>query len=465
MKVQRRDGIGVCGLTMLTPLACALLAPGSAAMAGDDPLQVAKLVADDGTPADLFGDSVALRGDLILVGAFGDGPGSAYVFARDGAEWSQQAKLVADDGSAFDFFGDAVAADGETVVIGAPAHDGDEPRNGAAYVFTCNDGQWTQQAKLVADTPSMFAEFGGAVALEDDTIIVGAEHDEGHGTEAGAAYVFTREGTEWTQQTELVAEGQLPHDHLGCSVDICADTAVIGAYGVGLHSSGAAHVFVRDGDDWTRQAQLTPDDPGDYARFGCSVAIDGDTIVAGAFGDDENGYRAGAAYVFVRDGDAWAQQAKLALDDGEAEDEFGRSADVSGDIAVIGSPRRAGGQPASGAAYVWVRTGESWEQRAEFTSDDIDDHDAFATSLAIEQQHVVVGTPFDDDNGFDSGSAYIFDLGSACPADFDGNGVVDTVDLLYLLGAWGTPDGDVDGDGNTDTVDLLALLGAWGDCP
>ena len=360
MERRWQDGKRVRHLAVLSALACMLAGIGSAAWGDGDPVQVAKLLAEDGTSADLFGYSVSLSGDLIVVGAYGDGAGSAYVFACDGTQWVQQAKLVADDGALYDFFGNAVAVDGETVVIGAP-------------------------------------------------------FDDDFGVQSGSAYVFTRSG-----------------------------------------------------DDWVQQAKLVPSDPEDHDWFGCSVAISGDTIVVGAHGDDDNGSNSGSAYVFVCVGEAWTQQAKLLPDDGHGLDIFGWSADVSGDIAVIGSPQDSQGHFKSGSAYVWIRVGETWTQQAKFVSDDVDEADSFAESVALEQNRLVVGTPDDDDNGSSSGSAYVFDLGSACPADVTGDGVVNTEDLLAVLAAWGPCEGcpeDIDADGVVDTADLLFLLGAWGDCP
>jgi len=471
MDGRREGGSESRGSVILAALAGLIIAGlGNPTLGDGDPIQVAKLLADDGTPADLFGYSVSLSGDLIVVGAYGDATaaGSAYVFAWDGAQWIQQAKLMADDGASYDFFGQATAIDGETVVIGAPSDDDHGVQSGSAYVFARSGNDWVQQAKLVADDASEDAEFGGSVAVEDDTIIIGAEGDGGIGPEAGAAYVFTRIGSEWIQEAKLLTDDQLQYDHLGCSVDLCGEMAVIGARKAGNPSYGAAYLFVRDGTTWTQQAKLMADDPEELDWFGCCVAISGDTIIVGAYGDDDNGFNSGSAYAFVRQGGAWTQQAKLLPDDGHGYDIYGWSADVSGDIAVIGSPGDSEGVFKSGSAYVWVRNGETWTQQAKFVSDDVDESDGFAESVALEQDRLVVGTPDDDDNGSSSGSAYVFDMGSACPADVTGDGVVDTADLLAVLAAWGPCEGcpeDINGDGIVSTEDLLILLAAWGECP
>jgi hypothetical protein len=328
------------------------------------PVELAKLLADDGAGNDSFGFSVALSGDTALVGAFRDSDdekgsdlGSAYVFTRSGATWSQQAKLTAADGTPNDTFGGSVALSGDTAVIGAILNDDSGDDSGAAYVFTRSGTTWSLQAKLTAADGAAGDWFGYGVTLSGDTAVIGAVHDDDRGIDSGSAYVFTRTGTTWSLQAKLTA------------------------------ADGAA---------------------GDV--FSISSALSGDTVVIGADLNDARGVDSGAAYVFTRSGVTWSQQAKLTATDGAAGDLFGYSVALAGDIAVIGANMADDKDLNSGAAYVFTRSGSLWSQRAKLTAADGTSDDALGWSVALSGNTTVIGAAHDDDKGKDSGSAYVFDI-------------------------------------------------------
>ncbi|HVF35041.1 MAG TPA: hypothetical protein VND91_06925, partial [Candidatus Saccharimonadia bacterium] len=313
----------------------------------------------DGAQGDNFGYSVAVAGNTALVGSYfddvgaSDEQGSVYVFVRNGASWSLQAKLVAADGGEYQYFGQAVALEGDTALIGT---DGTP---GAAYVFVRSGTSWSQQAKL---TPSDGADtdwFGTAVALSGDTAIVGAAaHDFGTAVNQGSAYVFTRTGTSWNEQAKLVAANGTAGDRFGEAVAISGDSIVVGA----AHdqaSSGTAYVFVRSGSTWSEQAEL--DRLGGSASddfFGRSVAISGETLAVGVLFDDVGGTtNQGSVRVYVRSGTTWAEQATLAASDPRSTALFGRAIALVGDTVVVGAP-------STDATYVFTRSGTVWSEQA-----------------------------------------------------------------------------------------------------
>jgi len=206
------------------------------------------IAALDGAKYDLFGWSVSVYGDTAVIGAKGDDlyKGSAYVFTRSGSTWTQQAKLNASDGEDHDFFGYSVSVYGDTAVIGA---NGNDLGKGSAYVFTRNGSTWTQQAKLNASGGEANDLFGSSVSVYGDTAVIGADYDDGFN---GSAYVFTRSGSTWTQQAKLNASDGAANDYFGFSVSVYGDTAVIGANEHG--NNGSAYVFTRSGSTWTQQA-------------------------------------------------------------------------------------------------------------------------------------------------------------------------------------------------------------------
>ncbi|WP_417909234.1 FG-GAP repeat protein [Candidatus Electronema sp. PJ] len=284
--------------------------------------QQAKLTAEDGDAGNWFGWSVAVDGGTAVIGAAGRS-NSAYVFVRAAnGTWSQQAKLTGEGGSELDSFGNSVAVDGDTAVIGVEGDAVNGIRSGSAYVFVrAADGTWSQQAKLTAEDGTEWDLFGGSVAVSGGTAVIGARHDVGgNGYVDGSAYVFARaaDGT-WSQQVKLTTPDPvfLANDAFGSSVAVDGGTAVITVVGSSYdgrgEKSGAAYVFVRAANGtWSKQAKLTASDEATDDQFGHSVSISGDTVLIGAYGDDDRGENSGSAYVFVRAADGtWSQQAAV----------------------------------------------------------------------------------------------------------------------------------------------------------
>ncbi|MBN2243444.1 MAG: FG-GAP repeat protein [Acidobacteria bacterium] len=384
-----------------------------------------KLTASDGAAGDYLGRSVAISGDTVVVGADYDDDkgidsGSAYVFVRSGNAWSEQQKLTASDGAAGDYFGWKVAVSGDTVVIGAYGDDDKGIESGSAYVFVRNGGSWSEQQKLTASDGAEGDYFGDSVAISGDTVVVGADYDGDNGVESGSAYVFVRSGGSWSEQQKLTASDGAAGDFFGWNSAIDEDTVVIGAYGdddTGVES-GSAYVFVRSGGIWSQQRKLTASDGAEGDYFGDSVAISGDTAVVGADYDDDSGFESGSAYVFVRSGGAWSQQQKLTASDGAAGDYFGWSVAITGDTVVIGADYDDDKGTNSGSAYVFVRSGGTWGEQRKFTASDGAAGDNFGRSVAVSPDAVVIGAFGDDDRGTDSGASYVYKKSAVLPFMF-----------------------------------------------
>lgn len=349
-----------------------------------------------------FGDVVAISGDTVVVGAPQDGGGSAYVFVRDGGMWSQQQKLTASDTASGDNFGESVAISGDLAVVAAPR---DDNFSGSAYVFVRAAGVWTLEQKLLASDRSVGDFFGTSVAIDGETIVVGAEDS---GSFSGSAYVFVRNGGMWIQQQKLTAGDAPAAANFGSSVAISGETTVIGARADATSGfdAGSAYVFVRSGAAWSQQQKLIANDAAAASQFGISVAISGDTALVGAFLDDAAAMNSGSAYVFVRSGSAWAQEQKLIASDAAAEIGFGFSVDIGGDIAVIGSFLPGTEQLRS--AYAFMRSAGTWIQQQKIVSSDIQPGDGFGHSVALSGATLVVGA-------FDPGAAYVFEADTTPP--------------------------------------------------
>jgi len=328
-------------------------------ISNNDWLEQDKLLASDGADFDYFGFSVSIDGDYAIIGAYadddnGDKSGSAFIFKRESTSWNEQAKLVPSDGAADDCFGISVSIDGDYAIIGA---DGDDNFKGSAYVFKRDGTNWTQEDKLIASDGATGDCFGFSVSIDGDYAIIGAKYDDDNGSNSGSAYIFKRESTSWTEQAKLLASDRAVHDWFGWSVSIDGDYAIIGARydddnGIG---SGSAYIFIRSGTSWSQQAKLLASDGAEWDQFGYSVSIDGDYAIIGAKYDDDNGKDSGSAYIFKRDGTSWSQQAKLLASDGALGDAFGFSVSIDGDYAIIGARWNCDNGEDSGSAYIFKK--------------------------------------------------------------------------------------------------------------
>jgi len=377
-----------------------------------------------------------------------------------------------------DFFGESIAIDGDTIVVGAPGEssnatsvngnqsDNSEEFSGAAYVFVRTASGWQQQAYLKPSNTETYDYFGNEVAISGDTIVVAADEEssasptnpqDNNAFVAGAVFVFVRTGSTWTQQAYLKAPDPDEYDFFGSSLAIDGNTVVVTARGDdsssrgvggdplnnGRQDSGAAFVFVRSGSTWSRQAFLKADNADANDGFGDSVAISGNTIVVGAAvesggatsvngdGSSNTAVDSGAAYVFVRSGTAWSQQAYLKAENAQAGDYFGFSVDIDGDTIAVGADGEDSGNPGInplhndnsedvGAAYVFVRSGTTWTQQAYLKASNAQFLDLFGNAVTVEGDVIAVGTfgedsggnaftaDPDDDSALGSGAVYIY---------------------------------------------------------
>jgi|GEM_PF-681484 len=446
--------------------------------------------------------------DLSAANNSGNDNGAVYVFTRYGTTWSHQAYLKAPNNSEYDWFGNSVAIDGDTIAVGAYGEDSDTREiingsdlsatnddgsyNGAVYVFTRYGTTWSHQAYLKSPNNNSDDHFGDSVAISGDTIVVGAHYEDSTTTEIingsvtlgannsgnnnGAVYVFTRSGSTWSHQAYLKAPNSSTGDYFGYSVAIDGDTIAVGAClensdateiinGADLSASnddgddnGAVYVFTRSGTTWSHQAYLKAPNNSDGDRFGWSVDLSGDTIAVGAncensntteiINDDDlsatndDGYHNGAAYVFTRSGTTWSHQGYLKAPNNSDMDYFGGSVAIDGDTIVVGAYREGSDTTeviygsdlsatnddgsVNGAAYVFTRSGTTWSHRAYLKAPNNSEGDSFGDFVAISGDTIAVGAQLEDSNtteiingadlsatnnsGNNSGAAYVFTL-------------------------------------------------------
>ena len=382
-------------------------------------VQIAKLLTEDTQENDAFSFSIALKGDTALVGAYlndenGKDSGAAYVFERDDfGTWTESTMLLAQDRQAGDRFGYSVALDGNTVLIGAYFDDDNGYVSGSAYIFE-RDGQgpWIETAKLLARDGEENDWFGASVALDGDTALIGADYKGRNASRTGSAYIFERDGTgSWLETARVFPKNGNLFDGFGSSVALDGDIAIVGAPWDDDNGfkSGSVYIFEHDAiGNWVETAKLIPQDGPFGDEFGVSVSLDKGTVLIGAFRDDDNGLESGSAYVFERNGSGtWTETAKLLASDGQAGNLFGNSVALDGDTALIGAHEDFDKGISSGSAYIFERDGSgNWRETAKFLSLDGQENDRFGRSVALDGRTALVGA-----DGHDiKGSAYLFDI-------------------------------------------------------
>jgi hypothetical protein len=451
---------------------CAVLACAAAARAQCDIKQWNSLTpigSACGTGGCRFGYSVAISGDgnSAMVGAYTDsgGLGGVYAYTRSNQQWVQQGARFTPTGGAgpVQYFGSAIAlsANGNTAVIGAY---GDTMSLGGAYIYVRSGGVWSQQGPKLAPSltggAAQFFGFSVAISADGNTVLIGAHGDSNY---QGAAHVFVRSGTTWTEQgPKLVPVGGIGVvQWFGSAVALTADGngALIGATRDNF-DLGAAYWYTRSGTTWTITGPkiLPADGNGTPLYFGASAALsaDGTTGAIGSYGDSSF---VGAVHVFTRSGAAWTQQgAKLVPTGNTGSGRLGGAVSLSGNGNVLLAGARAD-NGFIGSTHVFRRSGGTWSQRGtKLLSNAAGGEYGTSVSISADGSRGMVGSPAASSQ---AGATYA--LGPICPADYDCDGVQTMNDLFAFLNDWfsNAPRGDYNNVGGRTSADILDFLAAW----
>lgn len=366
-----------------------------------------------------YGSSVDIDGNYAVVGAKGanSSTGLAYVLYFNGTVWETQATLKASNGTSGDEFGYAVAISGNTIIVGA----WNDNSKGTVYVYERPVSGWSgnnvfEDAVLHPSNPEIDEYFGKSLDIDGDVIVIGAYGDNSF---KGSAYVYEKPATGWenmTQTAKLTSSVEQDGDDFGKSVSISGDIIVIGAYQDdynSINNCGSAYIYVKPGTGWVStsnyEQKITAYDKAAEDKFGRSVAIDGNTLVVGAYGKNSN---AGVAYVYENDGSTWNNLGKLIASDADADDYFGISVDIKGNSIIVGAyENNYNSETKNGTAYVFTKPVSGWTDMNEtqmLNASDFASYDRFGISVAITDENICVGSYLSNEDGTDSGSAYWF---------------------------------------------------------
>ncbi|MCA8961875.1 MAG: hypothetical protein KDC38_15225 [Planctomycetes bacterium] len=424
------------------------------------------------------GTTVAIDGEVMVVGAHGDDDlgsysGSVYVFRFDGVTWIEEQKLTASDGVAGDKFGSTVALDGDVLVVGSTLNDSPGTESGAAYVFRHNGAIWIEEQKLTASDAVAGEHFGWAVDICDDVILIGADWDDDAGDYSGSAYIFRHDGVTWVEEQKLVASDAATSHVFGYSVAICGDVAVVGAPydDTLLVNAGSAYIYRLVGATWVEEQKISADDPASEDLFARSIDLDGDRIVVGSPLCERPPLNlAGAAYVYEYSGGSWDQTARLEPMSIATGDLHGFSVRVSGDTLLVCSRNTDFVAPGTGSGVIYLHNGVGWVETKRLLASDAAQLDVMGVSAAMDGDVIVLAAGLEDDGGTDAGAVYVF--GSITTpyvrGEINGDGTVDISDGVFLLAALFIPGAppstcldasDVNDDGANDVSDAVYLLG------
>ncbi len=465
-----------------------------------------------------FFDSVAISGDLAVVGGstfdeLGESAGAAFVLRFNGNEWIPEATLTASYPSPFDSFGRSVAVSGEVVLVGRETDYGEGANSGSAYVYRLDaeNSEWIEEALLTASDAQVGDFFGVSVSISGDVALIGATWADDAGLNSGAAYVLRYDGTHWIEEAKLTASDAAASDNFGDPVAVSAtgDVVVVGATGAG---GGAAYVYRNNGIRWIEEAKLVASDGSSpLDAFGDSVTISGDVVMVGSHQDtdscppDTPYGECGSVYVYRLDSGEWVEEAKLTAAEPTPIAHFGMSVSLSGDLALIGTPHDQTDEPFLGSTYVFRFDSGQWLEQAKLTASDAVPFGEFGESVAISGDLAVIAAGPPDNGNLQVGAAYVFvglsdcngnitldlcdiadgisqdenangipDECDPCEGDANGDGIVNPLDSGFVLGRFGCEVGagdpdcdsaDQNGDGLVDPLDVGFVLARFGDCP
>jgi len=361
-------------------------------------------------------------GDTMIVGA--NFKSAATVYVRSGKKWKKQVELLpggaytpVEVGQGVPAFGTSVAltaphelANPDYAIVGAPR---DKPATaGSAHIFHVTGKIWKRQAKIVPADAAKGDGFGWAVGIERNVAVVGAHLND---SSLGSAYVFVRSGTQWRQKQKLVPGDLARTNEFGRALVIHEGVIAVGAPNhthSGVRFTGAVYVFVRDGDTWVQQTKLTAPDAASADNFGAALAMSGKTLIVGAPKVDAKGKKdSGAAYVFVRDGARWKQQAKLVSSNARKSDQFGRNVATNGNVILVGAELANEGAESSGVAYVFAREDGVWKEKEKVLPKDAGIKINFGAWVAISGNTAVISAHNALNEGPESGNgvaAYVY---------------------------------------------------------
>lgn len=482
-----------------------------------DWVQVVKLTASDAAEEALFGTSVALSGDRLLVGSnYDDGAGLAsgavYYFSGQNNQWTEQQKFVAADTNSIDEFGFSLSVDGNLAVIGAPGYNYNGSQTGAAYIFEYSGGSYVQRHRLLGQASAVNSRFGTSVWIDTDQVIVGAAKGYNDlAIQTGSAYIFKYNGSNW-DLVEKVFGGR-ENTKFGSKVFISENRAIISMPGNGRVGQSGAFVFDKNNDDWSllqwileppvtavagfqdsimlgvpsrsgvqpfqgevsayrranntwfNQQLIVPGNGPDGDYFGFDLSVSQNRMLIGAPGDAATGGdKVGSARIYEKNNNQWSEQDILIASDATVDVGFGERVALDGDYAVVSATGDTTHGADAGAVYFFRNVNNIWSEIEKITPTDATAGDLFGQETALENDTLMVAS--NTTNETQAGAVYFFEfngtnwieqqkLQSGQSSDNFGAEIVLSGDTLFV----GAPNNSVTSPGNVYVYERVN--GSW----
>lgn len=365
-----------------------------------------------------MGNAVAIDGEWMVVGAYvadttqAADTGAVYVYRRINSKWVFQQQLTANDAASSDYYGFSVGVSGNYIVVGAYRDDDRGGDSGSAYVYQWNGVSWNQSQKLTAVDGAAKDYYGVDVAIGSDRMVVGAHGDDNRGGASGAVYSYRLINGQWIFTAKIFPNDGASDDQFGRSLAMSGTTLAVGAYRDDVDvflNAGSVYIYDANGNTWTQRQKITANDSGVNDYFGFDVAIDSSDLVVGAYLNDDVPNDSGAVYTYSKVDDFWTLNQKITAFDAKGGDSFGYAVGIDQGVLVIGARYDDNRGSNSGAVYVYQKITSGWSFEQNLLASDGASSDNFGTAVAVNSTAIVVGAPFNDDVGSNSGSAYVFE--------------------------------------------------------
>jgi hypothetical protein len=365
---------------------------------------------------DFFGESLAIQGDTMVIGAYRDDlaglqQGRVYIYTRTAGVWSIEQTINNPTPVDYDYFGNSVSLDGDTLVIGAYLDDISASNAGNVYVYTRSAGVWTLEQEINNPTPIASDQFGYSVGINGDTLAIGAPNEDTGLSDAGSVYIYTRSGTTWTLEKEINNPNPMAGAEFGIAISLDIDRILIGAhsYEGTLGWEGEAYVFTRVAGIWTLEQTISPPIPTANAYFGWRVHLHGEVLVVGANWDSLAGTDSGAVYVYRLVSGTWTLEQSIGNPNPTANDEFGSAVHIDNDILVVGALGQDDTNLNDGSVYIYTRIGATWSliQKIDNPTPEAGG-DQFGSGLKFDNGTLLVAAYMDNTAVSDAGIAYTF---------------------------------------------------------
>lgn len=375
---------------------------------------IVKILPEDSRPGTFFGQFLKWNDNTAIISAHldfenGTASGSVYFFDEKENIFDQTQKYYPNDGAIEDYFGYSISTYGDFMIAGAH-HDSDKgASSGAAYILKRNENAWTLFQKIVPDDGKEADEFGNTVSMYGTWAAICAYLNDDKGINSGCVYLYHFDGTEWKFHSKIFPDNSEPYSMFGITIDMNDNLLIVGAplqNGFG-NDSGTAYIFSFRNNLWQQEKELKPISLNDLDQYGSEVKITKEFAFVSAIKDDGKGLNSGAVYVFKNESDSnWVIQQKIAPDDLLQGDGFGISLDANESELFIGSYFDDDKGTNSGSVYYYRLINDHWKLIKKIIPDEVNESDAFGSSVSLGQNGLLAGAYSDDTNGFFSGAAY-----------------------------------------------------------